>query len=62
MGGYRARQRHLLAEYLEKNKNIDVRQVITDVLEALKPFTQRYHNEADPDKKCMLQAMVSLYN
>uniref|UniRef100_A0A914WDT4 Cysteine--tRNA ligase, cytoplasmic n=1 Tax=Plectus sambesii TaxID=2011161 RepID=A0A914WDT4_9BILA len=54
----RGRQRHLLAEYLEKNKNMDVRQVINDVLEALKPFTERYNKEADPDKKLMLQVML----
>ncbi|PIO54916.1 hypothetical protein TELCIR_23709, partial [Teladorsagia circumcincta] len=52
----RARQRHLLAKYLESNKETpSVEKIVEDVVAALENFRNKYESEVDVDKKKMYE-------
>ncbi|GMR47883.1 hypothetical protein PMAYCL1PPCAC_18078, partial [Pristionchus mayeri] len=57
----RARQRHLLTSYLDE-KGIEVTKVIEDVVKALTHFKVKYDEEADADKKLMMDKMMRKVN
>ncbi|WKY05404.1 hypothetical protein Q1695_005982 [Nippostrongylus brasiliensis] len=59
----RARQRHLLAKYLEDNKQAPtVEKIIEDVVAALENFRKKFEGETDPDKKKMYETLIGKVN
>ncbi|KAK0397678.1 hypothetical protein QR680_002215 [Steinernema hermaphroditum] len=54
----RARQGHLLANYL-KEKGQNYKEVHHDIMYSLKRFLDKYINEVDPDKKKMYDEMIT---
>ncbi|KAK6010168.1 hypothetical protein OSTOST_24828, partial [Ostertagia ostertagi] len=58
-----ARQRHLLAKYLESNKEApSVEKIVEDVVAALENFRKKYESETDVDKKKMYETSSSTGN
>ncbi|XP_072128400.1 cysteine--tRNA ligase, cytoplasmic isoform X2 [Mobula birostris] len=53
----RARQNYLFDQYVEKN--VEPTQLLQDVKTSLKPFTVKFNETTDPDKKQMLEKINS---
>ncbi|XP_013397069.2 cysteine--tRNA ligase, cytoplasmic-like, partial [Lingula anatina] len=51
----RARQNHLMEQYLAAHHPLD--KVLVDLEEAMKPFKEKLNKETDPDKKAMYERM-----
>ncbi|XP_066266221.1 cysteine--tRNA ligase, cytoplasmic-like [Branchiostoma lanceolatum] len=53
----RARQNHLLEQYVDKKPS--QKQLLEDVQTAMQPYRQKLEKETDPDKKAMLQRITN---